>query len=180
MLECLKSNAKSKNIVAELFGNLGINAKVLATQIINFAVLLLILQKFAYKPVVGMLEKRREEVERANKHASEIEARIKNIEDTKEAALAEARKESSELIKKAEVSATQAAEKIVADAKEQTLHAAAAEHRRLEQERDKLREDLRKEIGETVASAIERSVGDVLDKGAKEKLLSQALEKTKQ
>src|SRR3989344_4307849 len=120
MLELLKSNAKSKNIVAELFVNLGINAKVLATQIINFAVLLLILQKFAYKPVVGMLEKRREEVERANKHASELE------------------------------------------------------------ERDKLREDLRKEIGETVASAIERSVGDVLDKGAKEKLLSQALEKTKQ
>src|SRR3989344_6010435 len=108
--------------MSDLFANLGINAKVLAAQIINFAVLLLILQKFAYKPIVGMLEKRREEVEKTNKHASEIEARIKNIEDTKEAALAEARKESTELIKKAEASAVQAAEKIVTDAKSQMAH----------------------------------------------------------
>ena len=166
--------------MGELFSNLGRNSKVLAAQIINFAVLLLILQKFAYKPIIRMLEKRREEIAKADKHASEIEARIKNIEETKDAALAEARKESTELIKKAETQATQAADKIVADAKTQALHMASVEQKKLQEQHEKLRQELRKEIGATVASAIEQSVGDILDKSAKEKLLTQALEKAKQ
>jgi len=165
--------------MSELLFNLGIEWKILAMQIVNFAILLFILQRFAYKPIVKMLDTRREEIEKAKKHASEIDARIRTIEEAKESALAEARKESTALIHKAEANATQAAEKIVSDAKAQALSAAAVEHKKLEQEREKLREDLRKEIGETVAVAIERSVGDILDKGAKDKLLTQALEKTK-
>lgn len=165
--------------MGELFSNLGIDWKILIAQAVNFAVLLFILRAFAYKPVLKMLNTRREEIEKAQKYAGEIEARIKNIEETKETALAEARKESTILIKKAEENAVKAAEKIVADANAQAKAAGAAEHKKLEQEREKLREDLRKEIGETVVLAIEKSVGDVLDKGAKEKLLSQALDKAK-
>ena len=162
----------------ELFSNLGIDWKILIAQIINFAILLFILRAFAYKPIMKMLQTRRDEIEKAAKHASEMDARIKNIEETKEAALAEARKESTELIRKAEVSAVAAAEKVLADAKTEAERATAAEHKKLAQEHEKLREDLRKEMGEVVASAIERSVGDVMDKSAKEKLLSQALERT--
>src|SRR3989338_792281 len=108
----------------ELFSNLGIDWKILLAQIINFAILLFILQKFAYKPIVKMLNSRREEIEKADKHASEIDARIKNIEETKEAALAEARKESTKMIKKAETNAVEAAEKIMADAKAEATRAA--------------------------------------------------------
>lgn len=161
--------------MGELFSNLGINAKVLVAQIINFAILLLILQKFAYKPVVAMLEKRRHEIEKANKHADEIEARIKNIEEAKEVALNEARKESTQLIKHAEAQAAQAAEKIVEEAKAQAKHVALAESKKLREQHEKLRQELRKEIGATIALAIEKTVGDVMDKNAKDKLLEKAI-----
>ncbi len=165
--------------MSDLLSNLGINAKMLAAQVINFAILLLLLQKFAYKPIVKMLNRRRTDIETANRRADEMESRIKGIEEAKDAALAEARKESSELIKKAEGSAVAASERIVADAKAEAARAAVQERKKLQEEHSKLRDELKKEIGSTVVAAIEQTIGDVLDAKAKEKLLSQALEKTK-
>lgn len=165
--------------MGELFANLGINAKILAAQIVNFAILLLILQKFAYKPIVGMLNARRDEIAKANKHVEEIASRMKDIEEAKESVLKEARDASSEIIKKAEVNATTAAEHIVSEAKAQAQALAAQERKLLAQDREKLKEELRKDIGETVALAVEKSVGDILDAHAKMKLIEQAVAKAK-
>ena len=158
---------------------MGIDWKLLIAQAINFAILLFLLQRFAYKPIIGMLEKRRENIRKSEKYADEMEAHMKKMDEAKEEVLSQARAESTTLMKRAEENAVKNAEKIVADAKAEALRASAAEQKKLAQERDKLREDLRREVGETVAMAIEKSVGDVMDKGTKEKLLSQAMEMTK-
>ena len=157
--------------MAELFSNLGIDAKILAAQIINFAILLLLLQKFAYKPVIGMLNKRREEIEKANQHSSEIQDRMSEIESARSKVLNEARKESNELIKKAEVNAVQASQRIVEDAKEEARQVSIREQKKLESEREKLRDELRLEIGDTVVQAIDKTLGDVLNGEARERLV---------
>lgn len=165
--------------MAELFANLGINAKLLVAQIINFAILFLILQKFAYKPIIGMLNRRRADIETANKRADEMESRINGIEEAKDVALVEARNESSALIKKAEVDAVKNAEKIMANAKAENEKLAQEGRARIAQDREKLKEELKRELGETLVMAIEKSVGDVLDEKGKAKLVEQAMHKTK-
>ncbi len=165
--------------MVELFSNLGIDAKILAAQIINFAVLLLLLQKFAYKPIITMLEKRRREVERANQYAEEIEKRIQSIETTKNDALAEARKESSALIKRAEEDAKRTSERIVTEAGAQAKQLVARGEKQIQEQHERLRQELKRELGATIAIALESTVGDILDKNSKDKLLSQAIEKAK-
>ena len=41
---------------------LGIEPVLLAAQIVNFLVILVVLQKLLYKPILGMLEKRKREI----------------------------------------------------------------------------------------------------------------------
>jgi len=42
---------------------LGIDAQLIVLQAINFAILLYVLNRFLYKPVLGMLAKRKEQIE---------------------------------------------------------------------------------------------------------------------
>lgn len=48
--------------MSELFSAFGVNWKLLIAQAVNFGIVLVALRYFLYKPVLAMLEKRREEV----------------------------------------------------------------------------------------------------------------------
>lgn len=161
--------------MTELFSSLGINWKVLTAQIINFAVLLFILQKFLYKPLLNVLAKRREEIAKAHTGAKEIEMRLKEIDDAKEAKLDEARRKSVELIKKAEADAVASAERIITDAKADMARLSSEERVKMTRERDKLMQEATRHLGETVAAAVEKTVGDVMDEKTSHKLVQQAL-----
>lgn len=161
--------------MSELLSSIGINWKVLVAQIINFAILLFILQRFLYKPLISMLNNRRDEIAKAHNGAKDIEKRLKDIEDAKEAKMNEARKKSVELIKKAEADAVMSAERIVADAKADMARLSSEERVKMTREREKLMQEATRHLGETVAAAVEKTVGDVMDEKTSHKLVEQAL-----
>jgi len=165
--------------MSELFANLGINWKILAAQIINFAILLFILRKFLYKPLLKVLNSRREEIAKAHANAKEIEEKLKAADAIKEDILDGARTQSVELIKKAEANALQAAEKITADARADIARLNAEERTKMSREREKMLQDTTAHLGETIAMAVEKSIGDVLDEKSRSKLVTQAMEKMK-
>ena len=45
-------------------GVLGINGKIFLAQLVNFGLILLVLWRFAFKPIVARLEARRERIEK--------------------------------------------------------------------------------------------------------------------
>ena len=49
--------------MGELFSQLGIDPKLLLAQGVNFVILLLVLTKFVYKPLMKMVEERRKKIE---------------------------------------------------------------------------------------------------------------------
>ncbi len=65
-------------------GNLGIDVKLLMAQIVNFALLLWLLSKFLYKPIVDRVEKDETELKQAEtlKDELEKEKKIFNTEQT--------------------------------------------------------------------------------------------------
>mgnify|MGYP001588456271 CR=1 FL=1 len=63
----------------ELISKLGIDWKLLVAQIVNFFILLFVLYKFAYKPVLEMLEKRSKTIEKGIHDAKASEERLKEI-----------------------------------------------------------------------------------------------------
>lgn len=60
---------------------LGIDWKLLISQIINFAILLVLLRVFVYKPVILMLRRRREKIAEGIERAEEAQTRLREVDE---------------------------------------------------------------------------------------------------
>ena len=65
--------------MGEIAGSLGIKLTELLTQIVGFLIAIWILKKFAWKPLLGMLEQRREKIKADLKSAEDIKEDAANI-----------------------------------------------------------------------------------------------------
>jgi len=65
----------------ELIEQLGINPKLLFSQIFNFTILLLVLKSFVYKPIIGILKERRDKIKEGMEKAEEASVRLKEIDN---------------------------------------------------------------------------------------------------
>src|SRR5258708_1593381 len=88
----------------EIIKNFGINPYLLGAQIINFLILFYLLKRFAFKPILQVLEKRRKEIQEGLQQAEEGRH-----------ALEKALEEEKKILKKAQTEA----QKFLSDAKNQ-------------------------------------------------------------
>lgn len=159
----------------ELIHNLGVDWKVLIAQIINFAILLFILRAFAYKPILKVLNDRRKKIEEAIERSKSVDERMAEIEALKEEVLQQARRESQEIIKKAEEAAAKAKETILKEAHESSENLLVESHKKIEAEREKILQEAKREIAELIYAAVEKTIGDLADDKLKTKMAEDAL-----
>lgn len=81
--------------------------------LISFSILLFILGKFAWKPILKSLHEREENIEKAIKAAEEAKLEMKKLQANNEQIIAEARKQADVIIKEAR----EMKEKIISEAK---------------------------------------------------------------
>ena len=70
----------------KILSDFGVQPILLLAQIVNFLILLILLKKFLYKPILQVLEKRKETIDEATKQAAGIiaEAHLKAQTDIEE------------------------------------------------------------------------------------------------
>lgn len=161
--------------MTELVHSLGIEWPILLAQVVNFAILLAILGKFIYKPVMRLLDERKEGVAKALEREEKATAKLAAADSDGEAILAQARLESQKLIDGAKNDGEAIKRKMLTEAQQDTLRLRTEAEKRLAGERAKLVADVRRDIGAVVVEAIERSFSDVLDSRAQGKMVEQAL-----
>jgi len=86
----------------EFLGNLGIDIKLLIAQIVNFGVLLWLLSKFLYKPIVRRIEKDKIELSLAIEEKEKIEAEKEALAQYKKKETTKSKKRAREIIIEAE------------------------------------------------------------------------------
>ena len=142
---------------------LGINLGYLIVQILNFAILFVVLRAWVYKPIVGMLEKRRQAIDQGLEDAKVAAEARANAEKAAEDLLAEARKEASQLVR----AATERAEQAAAEVKAQAEHEAEEARKGALAEGEKLKEqalgELRGQVAALAIAAAQKIIGETLD-----------------
>jgi F-type H+-transporting ATPase subunit b len=119
---------------AETFG---FDWKIFFSQVISFVIVALVLRRFAYKPILGILEERRQRIAEGLLNAEKIKQQLAEAEQRHADILAKANAQAQKMIDEARDSAAHvaerkqqeaivAAEQIVAKARE----ASAIEHER--------------------------------------------------
>lgn len=82
----------------DILNQFGINPILLAAQVVNFLILLWILNKFLYKPVIKVLEARKKKISQSLTNVEEIEKKLLQTEEDREKILAEASSEAQKLV----------------------------------------------------------------------------------
>lgn len=159
----------------ELLDNLGINGKLLIAQIINFLILLWVLHKFAYGPVVKMLEERTKKIEKGLKDAQDSQKKLEEIAEKEKAILMEARKQAHEIIKKSEGTAVAQAQEIMLNAKNQTQSMLEAAQKQIEREKMKILAEVKTEVSTLVMMATEKIIDEKLDAVKDGELINKAI-----
>ena len=88
-------------------GELGINLPGLITQLISFSILLFLISKFLYKPVVKLLDERAEKIKKGLDDAETASKNAENAAEKIEEELAKARQEGKKLIESAKDASNQ-------------------------------------------------------------------------
>jgi F-type H+-transporting ATPase subunit b len=141
---------------------LGINWPKLLAQTVNFAIVLFVLWRFAYRPILAILAERRERIAESMANAEKIQAELARTEAARQEILDQANTQANKLIEEARAAAARvqeietqkavaAAEQIIAKARE-----AAA------QDQARLRGELKREIGRLVVQTTGKVTGKVL------------------
>ena len=145
--------------VAEQFGVYWPN---LIAQIILFFIVYWVLSKFAFKPIMAMLEERRRRIEEGQINAEKIKQQLAEAQTKYEETLARANAEAQRLIEEVKASGEK-----LADEKRQAALAEAQEIIRRTQEalgmeRERTLAELKKEVGRLVAETTEKVTQKIL------------------
>ncbi len=155
---------------------LGVSLPWLITQAVNFLVVLFILQRFAYKPLLGMMEKRKQEIANALNNAEKVrqDAAAKQAEFDKQ--IEAERRAAQERLAQAGQQSEKVRAEIIAKANEEAAQIKMKAQQDTEYERKQAQAQLQREAAE-LSLAITRKVlgGGALDEAKQRQLVQQFL-----
>jgi F-type H+-transporting ATPase subunit b len=143
---------------------LGIEWPLLISQLINFLLLIVLMRMFLYKPVLNMLNVRKERIAQSMKDAERVSAAAREAEVEKGKVLDQARREAQEI----RAQATRDAEKIAQDVRSRAE--TEATEIRMKSQADAAKQadlalaDANKQIADLAIMATEKLLGRELEK----------------
>lgn len=136
----------------EIISKLGIDVKLILAQVVNFIILFFILKKLIYKPLLGLMDKRKKMISETVEGHQKIEERLKNLETQKEQAMQEVSAKAMQIIEQAKQDADAEKQKTMTAAKKEISTLAERYRAQLKLEK----EELKGELAELVIVACER------------------------
>lgn len=147
----------------QLIQTFHIDVKLLIAQIVNFLIVLFVLYKFAYGPILKTLNDRTKKIEKGINDADEARKKLEEVSISEKEILTNAKKEAQEIIKKGEEAAGKNASEIVAEAKNQTEKMLSQAKIQIEEEKKKILQEVKGEIAGLIVAATEKIITEKLD-----------------
>ncbi len=139
----------------ELLGNLGIDIKLLVAQIINFGLLLWLLTRFFYKPIVKRIEKDEEELRQAQIQKQNLEQEKNDFAEQEKKEIARTKKRTKDIIEQAENIAKEISKETHKKASNDAKAFTEQSIKRIEN----LRPEIEREILKKIQSKVDNSIG---------------------
>lgn len=156
-------------------GALGFDGQAFLIQLITFLLAFWVLQRYAFKPILKIMNERRKTIESGVKLGEQMQREQAELEEKIEQMLHEARQEADGIISNAQDAGRQAIREAEDKAKEKANGILAEADARIEQETQRARKALEKELVTLVAEATEAVLGEKVDASKDAQLIDRAL-----
>lgn len=161
------------------FDAFGVDLPKLLFQVINFLLLLYLLNRFLFKPVLKLLDEREARIKKGLEDA-EAAARDRELAKAeREAALDEARKEAAAMVARANKIAEDSRAEILADAKAQADKVTERAREEITAEKDRAMAELRTTVADLALDAASRLVRSEMNGTTQRRLVEDFLKEVK-
>ena len=159
----------------QILTQFGVQPILLAAQVVNFLVLLFILKKILYTPLLKVLEKRKKTIAQSLKNTEEIEQRLVKLSEEEEKRLQNALREGQKIVKQAEEAGLQIIEEAKVKAGEITEKTLQDVQTKLQLEREKLHQEIRRNLAEFMMIGLQKVTGKIITSKDQKKMVEDAV-----
>ena len=152
---------------------LGLNLGYLLVQIFNFAIIFVVLRAWVFKPILGLLDKRRTSIAQGLEDARIAAEARENAEKEARAIISQAQTEASQKVREATERAEVAARDVMVEAEAEAAKARENARAEAQLERDRILADLRGQISALAMAAAQRLIGEALDESRQHALIEE-------
>lgn len=150
-------------------GMFGVSLKLFVAQLVNFAIVLLVLWKWVFTPVTKALQKRTQKIEQSLQTAESIQVQQAEFETWKQAEMAQARVAAAEVVSQAKGEAEKLRAELLHKTKQEQEKLLADGKKALAQEQEQMLAAARGQLADLVVMAAEKVLKEKLtDKKDKE------------
>lgn len=159
--------------LGEIAKTFGVNWPLFISQCIAFLIVALALKKFAYGPVLQMLEDRKQRIAESMENAEKIKTELAEAQAQKDEILSQANDDAKQLIKQAREAAAKVTETENQKAIKQAEEIIAKAREASEADRDAMMAELKSEIGRLVVETTAKVSGKVLNSEDQQRLIEE-------
>lgn len=159
----------------ELIKTFHIDYKLLLAQIINFSVVVFVLYRFAYKPLLKTMNERTSAIKKGLDDAKEAQQQLEKAEQAREKRIVAAKKEAKIILEEAQKMAEKNKEEMVGKAKEEAQKVVEKAKEQIQSEKDKMLKEVKQEVGSLVVLATEKVVGEKIDQQKDKEIISKTI-----
>ena len=163
----------------ELLNALGLNVKILIAQLFNFSILLFILWKFAYKPILSFLDERKDKIEKGITDAEKATAKLIEMEEKEKEVLKKAKIEAVKIMEEAKERAEKRYNETINKAKEDIGKIIDQEKEKMRAEKGETLKSIKKEVASLVVLSVEKVLEEKMDDKKDQSLIKKIVKEIK-
>lgn len=157
-----------------VLGALGVNWKLFVAQLINFGVVLFIMWKWVYTPLLKAIDQRNAKLDKGLKDAEAASAAKSGAEKASEEAIVSARREAQRILEEAQKQADAHRAEMKTKTQEELKALVAQGKEALAAEKDKMVREASDEIAELAFAAAAKALGEKMTDAQKKAMLEAA------
>ena len=162
------------DMAAKTAETFGLNWWLFLSQCISFAIVCFLLHKFAYRPILNILEERRQRIAEGLANADRIKVQLAEAQKTSNEILAKANAEAQKMIDDARTAAKTLGEKQAQQAIAEAEQIVAKARSAANVEHERMMTELRRELARLVVDATARVTGKILTPDDQRRLSEEA------
>ncbi len=159
----------------EALANLGIDWKLLLAQVVNFVVVLLVLKRFAYQPMLKLLDERTAKIEKGLVDAESASRKLSEMEMKEKAVLADARMEAKRILAETDEAAAKRDAAKMTETEARVKKLLEESENKIAEDRKKMLEEAKRELADTVLMAVEKVLSEKMDSAKEKELIERNL-----
>jgi F-type H+-transporting ATPase subunit b len=149
-------------VITQLFENFGISWSKFIPQIVLFGIVYFVLNKFAFGPVLAMLNERRRRIEEGQHNADKIKRQLAEAELRYQEILRKANEDASKLLEESRLSSEAHSQKAAQQAIKDAEAIIAKAHEAISQERSKMVSEVKQQMIGLVVDTTAKVTGKIL------------------